>query len=86
MFACMPDGDGNDASSSAPQCAEQERKSSVKHFLITTVQSYSQKYLIIKIGFIPSHHIRRFLYKHLYMIQLAKDAVVYYGAEIRCPS
>ena len=86
MYANMPESDGNNGSASAPQCAEQVKKSSLKHFLITLVQSYSQKYLIIKIGFIPSHYIRRFLYKHLYMIQLAKDVVVYYGAEIRCPS
>ncbi len=60
MFACMPDGDENDASSSEPQCAEQVKKSLLKHFLITFIQSYSQKYLIIKIGFIPSHYIRDF--------------------------
>lgn len=37
----------------------------------------------IETGKIPSHHIRRFIYKHIFTVRLADKAVIYYGAEIR---
>lgn len=43
------------------------------------------RYLIIKIGYISSMHIRLFLYKHLLKMDLAKNVVLYYGAELRAP-
>ncbi len=37
MYANMPESDGNNGSASAPQCAEQVKKNSLKHFLITFI-------------------------------------------------
>lgn len=36
-------------------------------------------------AYIPSHHLRNFLYRHVFMVSLGKKAVLYYGAEIRAP-
>lgn len=41
------------------------------------------RYMDIKIGHIPSHHIRKFIYKYIFNAQLSKNSVIYYGAEIR---
>lgn len=41
------------------------------------------RWMMIETGGIPSHHIRNFIYRHLYLINLASDATIYYGAEIR---
>ena len=41
------------------------------------------RWMMIETGNIPSHHIRNFIYRHLYLVDLASDATVYYGAEIR---
>lgn len=38
---------------------------------------------IFKTGYIPSHHIRDFVYRHVYFVNLHKKSVVYYGAELR---
>ena len=38
----------------------------------------------VEVGKIPSHHIRNFLYRQIFQVQLAKNAVLYYGTEIRC--
>lgn len=41
------------------------------------------RYMDIQTGLIPSHHIRNFIYKHIWKVNLKKNVVVYYGAEIR---
>lgn len=41
------------------------------------------RYSMFQVGIIPSHHIRLFLYKHLYKVKIEKDAVIYFGTEIR---
>ena len=43
------------------------------------------RYSIFQIGFIPSHTLRNFLYKYVYLIEIGKKAVIYFGAEIRSP-
>lgn len=42
-------------------------------------------YYLYKLSLIPSHHIRNFLYRYVCKMNLEKDAVIYYGAEIREP-
>lgn len=37
------------------------------------------------IGYIPSHHIRKFLYKYVFRMSIGKDTVIYYGLEARKP-
>lgn len=36
-------------------------------------------------SYIPSHTVRDFLYRSIYKVDLGKNAVLYYGAEIRAP-
>lgn len=43
------------------------------------------RYNLFIIAYIPSHHIRNFLYKYEFKVQLKKNAIIYYGAEIRAP-
>ena len=40
-------------------------------------------WMMLETGKIPSHHIRNFIYRHLYLVDLATDATIYHGAEIR---
>lgn len=42
-----------------------------------------ERYIIIRIGYIPSHHIRNFCYKVIFKVRMDKGSVIYYGAEIR---
>lgn len=41
------------------------------------------RYSIDQVGQIPSHHLRRLLYRRVYGIRMAPYSVVYHGAEIR---
>ena len=41
--------------------------------------------LLIVLMYIPSHHIRNFLLKHIYKMDIGKNVVIYYGTEIRAP-
>ena len=41
------------------------------------------RYADFQTGFIPSHHIRDFLYRHIWLVDLAPKAIIYWGAEIR---
>lgn len=41
------------------------------------------RYMDFQIGLIPSHHIRRFMYKYFWGVDMQRDVVIYYGAEIR---
>ena len=41
------------------------------------------RWMMIETGRIPSHHIRKFIYRHLYLADIARNVAIYYGAEIR---
>ena len=43
-------------------------------------------YYIYRVSKTPSHHIRNFVYKYVCSLKMGKNAVIYYGAEIREPS
>ena len=36
-------------------------------------------------GYIPSHRIRKFIYKHAFLMNIGKNVIIYGGAEIRAP-
>lgn len=42
-----------------------------------------ERYIIIQTGLIPGHHIRDFIYKHIFQVRMSKGSVIYYGAELR---
>lgn len=44
------------------------------------------RYMDIQTGHIPSHHIRNFIYKYVFNVQLSPSTVIYYGTEIRSHS
>ena len=41
------------------------------------------RYMDIKTGYIPSHHIRKWLYSHIWLVNVDKSSTIYYGTEIR---
>ncbi len=43
------------------------------------------RYNLICVGKIPSHSIRKFMYKHIYRMKISKKTVIYGGCEIRSP-
>ena len=43
------------------------------------------RYIIIQTGQVPSHYIRNFIYKKIMLVKLGKNAILYYGAELRAP-
>lgn len=42
-----------------------------------------ERYMCIQVGLIPSHIIRNFIYKKIFLIKMAPKSIIYYGAEIR---
>ena len=43
-----------------------------------------QRYMLFQVGLIPSHHIRRFVYKAL-GAEIGKNVVFHFRTEVRCP-
>ena len=43
-------------------------------------------YYLYRLSYTPSHHLRNFIYRHICGMNLCKDAVIYYGTEVREPS
>lgn len=41
------------------------------------------RYADFQTGLIPSHHIRNFIYKNIFMVDMAEKSIIYWGAEIR---
>lgn len=41
------------------------------------------RFMSIKIGFIPCHSLRNFIYKYIFGMDLKKNTVIYYGLEFR---
>lgn len=55
---------------------------SFRNVFIKYLDGY-MRYIDIKTGQIPSHHIRRWIYKNVFKVKVSKNVVIYYGAEIR---
>lgn len=43
------------------------------------------RYADFKIGLIPSHRIRNFIFRHVYHVDMAENAIIYWGSEMRAP-
>lgn len=41
------------------------------------------RYMDIQVGLIPSHTVRNFIYRNIFCVRMDRDAIIYYGAEIR---
>lgn len=53
-------------------------KTKVLYFVMGLIRYYD-----IQIGLLPSHSLRNFIYKRIFGVNIGKNAVIYYGAEIR---
>lgn len=58
------------------------KRHGIKHHLRQLTVGYI-RYITFQIGYIPSHHIRNFIYRHILGVKLAPTATIYFGAEIR---
>lgn len=61
-------------------------KKSLLHRLLTTCYLYFigyMRYADFQTGMIPSHSIRDFLYRHVWLVNMEKYVIIYFGAEIR---
>lgn len=47
---------------------------------------YVERLTLKWVGEMPSHHVRNFFYRHIYLVRMASKVVIYAGAEIRNPS
>ena len=54
----------------------------IKDFLFFVISGYS-KFLMVRIGYFPSHDVRNMVYKYLYLVDKDFTATIYYGAIIR---
>lgn len=41
------------------------------------------RYMQFQVSYIPSHHIRDWIYKNIYLVKMAPNSIIYFGAEIR---
>ena len=54
----------------------------IKNQLFFVITGYD-RFLMYQIGYFPSHTVRNFVYRHIYLADISKEAIVYYGAYIR---
>lgn len=66
------------------QKIEVNNSSIIKNSLIRLINGYI-RYFVIKVGFIPSHTIRNFIYRKVLLVDMAEYAIIYFGSEIRAP-
>lgn len=57
-------------------------RKSVFHFMKKYIHGYL-RYADFQTGLIPSHHIRNFLYRHVWLVDMGPKVVIYWGTEIR---
>ena len=55
---------------------------SIKTKLMNFADGYYRLY-IHWVSFIPSHHLRNFIYKHCLMVRIGEGSIIYYGADFR---
>lgn len=63
--------------------ASQRKTTSLLRRTIGNVMLSYYRYSQFQVGNIPSHHVRNWLYKKVYGVTMAKEVVIYFGAEIR---
>ena len=67
------------------QCGVNEKKiRSLKTYIGSLLYGYV-RYFIIKIGMIPSHAIRNFIYRKVLLVHMEEYVIIYFGSEIRAP-
>lgn len=56
-----------------------------RNFLSHKFVDFSDNFMLYNIAFIPSMHVRMFIYKYVYLMDLGKNVLIYKGAEFRNP-
>lgn len=64
-----------------PPC-KKKKFAAFRNFLFSVISGY-ERLLMYQIGFFPSHRIRNFVYKFIFLIHKDPNAIIYYGAFIR---
>ena len=55
-------------------------------FYVNKIGCLKNRLFLCWISRIPSHHIRNFFYRYIYLIRMEKNVIIYSGAEIRQPT
>lgn len=63
------------------KCSKYDKKSYRRHFIYFVDGYY--RWMIKTTGNIPSHHIRNFFYKYVFLVSMGKNSIIYHGCEIR---
>lgn len=66
----------------APINCHKTTYSNIKKIIAKLIIGY-HRWMMIETGNIPSHLLRNFIYRNIYLVNLAHNATIYYGAEIR---
>lgn len=61
-----------------------QKKTTIKSIILRYLNGYI-RYSLFQVSMIPSHTIRDSLYKNIYLVRMEKNAIIYFGAEIRDP-
>lgn len=65
-----------------------QQKESLKQTVILLLFRWLESIIRLNLlitAYFPSHHVRNFLYRNIFRVHIGKNAVIYYGAEIRSP-
>lgn len=55
----------------------------IKSLRLRELYSGFVRYMDFQVGMIPSHHIRKFIYKWMFGVDIQRKVVIYFGSEIR---
>lgn len=55
------------------------------YFIYRCLHDFIFSYVLWIVGFLPSMHLRMFIYKYIYRMNLDKNVIIYKGCEIRSP-
>ena len=57
----------------------------IRDFLFSIIWGY-ERLLMVQIGYFPSHRIRNFVYRRIFLVDIGENTIIYYGAFIRLGS
>lgn len=61
---------------------QSSKKHKIKEFFSRYLNGYI-RYFVFQVSIIPSHVLRNFIYKKVLLINMGKNTIIYFGAEIR---
>lgn len=78
----------NDTGEKVSKPIDQQKKKSLFHVLYWKINRFCyglMRYSIIKVGKIPSHKLRKILYKFIFCMKINRKTVIHGGCEFRSP-